>query len=139
MYKAKALLFGILIAAPSRGEDRLVGGPYVVNVGPRSATVAWVVETGQATLGSAPDVADKRAPVLRHVPWSWAASKKARLLPRMSIRLGLAPEQLERHPESKILKATGVFPDVPIPPTPNVWSRAPAGVNRATRKLPTLE
>jgi len=66
MHKAKALLFGILIAGLLRGEDRLVGGPYVVNVGPRSATVAWVVETGQATLGSAPGVADKKAPVLRH-------------------------------------------------------------------------
>ena len=37
----------------------------MVNVGPRSATVAWVIETGQATLGSAPGVADKKAPVLR--------------------------------------------------------------------------
>jgi acid phosphatase type 7 len=66
MYKATLLLFSVFIAAQAVGEDRLAGGPYVVNVGPRSATIAWVVETGQATLGSAPDSADKKAPVLRH-------------------------------------------------------------------------
>lgn len=45
--------------------DKLAGGPYVVNVGPRSATVVWIVETGQATLGTEPGKADKIAPVLR--------------------------------------------------------------------------
>ncbi len=65
MFKAKVLLFAILVAIESRGEDKLVGGPYVVNVGPRSATVAWVMETGQATLGSAPGAVEKKAPVLR--------------------------------------------------------------------------
>lgn len=34
------------------------------------------------------------------------------VLPRMKIRCGLAPEEIERHPESKLLKASGVFPTV---------------------------
>src|SRR6266567_3982127 len=46
-------------------EDKLVGGPYVVNVGQKSATVAWLVQTGVATLGSQPGKAEKTAPVLR--------------------------------------------------------------------------
>lgn len=32
----------------------------------------------------------------------------------MSIRLGLAPEEIERHPEASLLKATGVFPVLPM-------------------------
>lgn len=35
-------------------------------------------------------------------------------LPRMSIRLGLAPEEIERHPEAKLLKASGIFPALPM-------------------------
>jgi hypothetical protein len=42
-----------------------VGGPYVVNAGQRSATVVWVVETGQASVGTAPDKLNKTLPVLR--------------------------------------------------------------------------
>jgi hypothetical protein len=37
-------------------------------------------------------------------------------LPRMSIRLGLAPEEVERHPEAGLLKATGLFPALPMIP-----------------------
>jgi acid phosphatase type 7 len=51
-------------AQPSVG-GRVVGGPYAVNVGPRSATVMWVVQTGEALLGAEPDKTDKTAPVLR--------------------------------------------------------------------------
>jgi 3',5'-cyclic AMP phosphodiesterase CpdA len=54
-----------LAIAPGNGQDKLAGGPYVVNVGPRSATVVWLVETGQVTLGTAPGGTDKAAPVLR--------------------------------------------------------------------------
>jgi acid phosphatase type 7 len=53
-----------LAAQPSGGE-KVVGGPYAVNVGPRSATVMWVVQTGEALLGAEPGKTDKSAPVLR--------------------------------------------------------------------------
>jgi hypothetical protein len=46
-------------------DEKLVGGPFVVHAGPRSATVAWIVEAGEATLGTEPGRAEKSAPVLR--------------------------------------------------------------------------
>lgn len=47
------------------GPEKVVGGPYVVNAGPRSATVMWLVEGGQASIGSAPGSAERTVPVLR--------------------------------------------------------------------------
>jgi hypothetical protein len=38
------------VFAQSAPPEKVVGGPYVVNVGPRSATVMWVVQTGEASL-----------------------------------------------------------------------------------------
>jgi hypothetical protein len=46
------------------GADKLAGGPYVVNTGARSATVMWIVERAQASLGEAPDKLDRKAPSL---------------------------------------------------------------------------
>jgi len=56
-------LFGILEA--TRAADKVVGGPFTVHVGPRSATVAWVVESGSASLGTDPGKLDRTVPVLR--------------------------------------------------------------------------
>jgi hypothetical protein len=57
----------ILMGAGLQGSaaEKLVGGPFVVHTGPKSATVAWIVEVGEATLGTEPGKADKSAPVLR--------------------------------------------------------------------------
>src|SRR5262245_28735252 len=52
------------VRAPSTAE-KVVGGPYTVNVGPRSATVMWVVENGKATLRTTPDSVSKTIPRLR--------------------------------------------------------------------------
>jgi 3',5'-cyclic AMP phosphodiesterase CpdA len=49
----------------ARAADKVVGGPYAVNVGPRSATVAWVVQTSEARLGTDPGELSRTAPVLR--------------------------------------------------------------------------
>jgi hypothetical protein len=49
-------------AAPA---EKVVGGPYAVNVGPRSATIMWVVESGEASLGLAQDKMSRTVPVLR--------------------------------------------------------------------------
>lgn len=48
-----------------RAEEKLAGGPYVVNVGERSATVVWIVETSQVSLGAKPDKLETSEPVLR--------------------------------------------------------------------------
>ncbi|MGD0498244.1 MAG: metallophosphoesterase [Bryobacteraceae bacterium] len=53
-----------LTAPPTLVHERVVGGPYAVNVGPRTATVMWVVESGEASLGSAPGKKDKTEPIL---------------------------------------------------------------------------
>jgi 3',5'-cyclic AMP phosphodiesterase CpdA len=52
-------------ATVKAGEESVVGGPYVVNVAKRSATVMWVVQTGEATAGIEPGKADKVEPILR--------------------------------------------------------------------------
>jgi acid phosphatase type 7 len=60
--KTFALFMALALGAAA--ADKIVGGPYVVNVGPRSATVAWVVETGEVRLMEA-GAAPVALPVLR--------------------------------------------------------------------------
>jgi hypothetical protein len=61
-----AMAFLLRAAAAQGGAGgKIAGGPYVVNVSSRSATVMWLVEEGQVSLGDAPGKADKTAPVLR--------------------------------------------------------------------------
>jgi predicted phosphodiesterase len=45
--------------------EKVIGGPYVVNVGQRSATVMWVVQTGQVAIGADATKLDQIVPVLR--------------------------------------------------------------------------
>jgi hypothetical protein len=54
----------LCMIAFAQAADKLVGGPYVVKVGPRSATVAWIVQTGQVALGTSSDKPALNAPVL---------------------------------------------------------------------------
>ncbi len=54
------LLFSVCLHA----ADTLAGGPYVVNVGPRSATVAWLIQSSEAKLGVKPGDLSRSAPVL---------------------------------------------------------------------------
>ena len=61
------LAMALLVASPgaqttgsrASAREKVVGGPYVVNVGPRSATVMWLVQTGQASLGAEPGKMEK--------------------------------------------------------------------------------
>jgi len=59
---AVALSLALHAQAPN---EKIIGGPYVVNVGQRNATVMWVVETGAVTVGESPAKPDKSYPVLR--------------------------------------------------------------------------
>ncbi|HLH44958.1 MAG TPA: metallophosphoesterase [Bryobacteraceae bacterium] len=54
---------GLALYSWAQPAPKIVGGPYTVNAGPRSATVMWVVETGQASVGLSPE-GMKPAPVL---------------------------------------------------------------------------
>lgn len=64
LFLALPFLVSITAAQPGAGE-KVVGGPYVVNARPRSATLMWVVQTGQASLGAEPGKLDRTEPVLR--------------------------------------------------------------------------
>src|SRR4051812_34374125 len=55
-------LFAAALGLPA---ERIVGGPYAINVGPKTATVAWIVESTQARLGTKPESLDRVAPALR--------------------------------------------------------------------------
>lgn len=61
---AAGLLTGGLESQPP-AKEKVVGGPYVVNVNKRSATLMWVVQTGEAVLGTEAGKLDKSQPVLR--------------------------------------------------------------------------
>jgi acid phosphatase type 7 len=58
-------LAGVLPVAGQPAGEKVIGGPYVVNVGPRSARVMWVVQTGEASVGAEPGKPEKRVPILR--------------------------------------------------------------------------
>jgi len=63
--KLLALVLLATLAVFAASPEKVIGGPYVVNVGPRSATVMWVVQTGEVSLGTDPAKLDKMAPTLR--------------------------------------------------------------------------
>ena len=50
----KALFVLTLCAAPIMRAEEMVAGPVAVNVGPRTATIVWLVNDGQSTLGESP-------------------------------------------------------------------------------------
>src|SRR5262245_62063983 len=64
MKKISLLMPTLVIGVLAGADDKVVGGPYVVNTGPRSATVGWVVEN-RVGLGSAPGKRDRTVPALR--------------------------------------------------------------------------
>lgn len=59
-----AALFGQAPGPLAPGE-KVIGGPYTVNVTPRSATVMWVIQAGEVAIGTEPGKPDKTTPVLR--------------------------------------------------------------------------
>jgi acid phosphatase type 7 len=66
-------VFLLLAALPwLHAADTLIGGPYVLHVTPKSATVAWIVQSSEVKLGTAPDRMDQAEPALRfeHVTYS---------------------------------------------------------------------
>jgi len=54
----------LLIPLAFAGEEKVIGGPYTVNVGPRTATVMWVVQTAKLSIGTDRGKLDKSAPAL---------------------------------------------------------------------------
>ena len=65
MLRKATLIPALFLLAQAAPEEKIVGGPYVVNVTQRSATIMWVVQTGQVSVTSQPGIVEKSAPVLR--------------------------------------------------------------------------
>jgi len=59
----RQFLFALVVAvSPLAAADTVVGGPMTVNVGPRTATVVWIVQTGEVDLKGGGD--ERKAPAL---------------------------------------------------------------------------
>lgn len=59
------VLAGLLSITAALGADKIVGGPFVVNVTASAATVVWVAQTGETAIGTTEGAADRTAPALR--------------------------------------------------------------------------
>jgi len=64
MGKRLAILLAV-ISWLAQAAETWLGGPYVVNVSPRAATVAWIARSPEVRLGLQPDELTQSAPVLR--------------------------------------------------------------------------
>ena len=71
----RILVLALLAASCALAQDKVVGGPYTVNVTRNSATVMWVVQGGQAALGTDAGKLDKPAPALHTERVSYAGLK----------------------------------------------------------------
>jgi 3',5'-cyclic AMP phosphodiesterase CpdA len=91
----------LLLAQPAT-EPKVIGGPYVVHAGQRSATVVWVVQSGQLTV-TAPGQPPKTIPVLH--------SEKA-------VLNGLRPNTLYQYESFGGEAGKGSFKTAPAGPTP---------------------
>src|SRR5262249_37912369 len=54
-----------LVAARTAPEQKIVGGPYVVNAGPQRAVLTWLVQTGEVSLSDEPGKGAKTVPILK--------------------------------------------------------------------------
>ncbi|MEO8027529.1 MAG: metallophosphoesterase [Bryobacteraceae bacterium] len=104
----KPLLVGMTIFAACLAAEEIVGGPAVVNVGPRTATVIWLVSDAQATLGESPT--DQKL-----------VSKAVRAQKTVYSNLKPGTTYYYTVPAGK-----GQFKTAPAPPTATVPAPAPA-------------
>jgi hypothetical protein len=90
------LLIGLLGLVTAGAED-----PALRPSGAMGGEALARVYCGSCHAFAAPDLLDKKT-------WN------EQTLPRMAIRMGLAPEQIDAHPEAALLRASGVFPTLPM-------------------------
>jgi 3',5'-cyclic AMP phosphodiesterase CpdA len=58
-------LVAVALVPAMYAAETLVGGPYVVNAGPKGGTIVWLVKTSEAKFGLKADKLDSTLPVLR--------------------------------------------------------------------------
>ncbi|HYL75523.1 MAG TPA: metallophosphoesterase [Bryobacteraceae bacterium] len=73
MFKPVALL--VLFATVALAADPIVGGPFVVNVTPTAATVVWITQSGETTIGTTEGSLDRMAPALHAANSSFTGLK----------------------------------------------------------------
>lgn len=84
-------------AVPAEAPKNVTPAPDGASAGEKAARIYCV----SCHIFPEPDLLDKK---------TW----KDQTLRRMKMRVGLSPGDIERHPEAKLLKATGVFPEKPM-------------------------
>jgi Calcineurin-like phosphoesterase len=90
-------------AGAPEAAGQVVGGPYAVDVGTNSATLMWLVQSGQGSLGTAPDTMEQTAPVLH--------------AERLDFR-GLKPGTTYYYQAFPGAAGTGSFKTAPLDPVP---------------------
>jgi len=63
--RLKPLLFSLAAALPLAAADTVAGGPMAVNVTARSATIVWIVQSGEVGLKAQGSGEQRTAPLLR--------------------------------------------------------------------------
>ena len=61
----KLIALWLALAAPLAGADKLIGGPFIVNVTTRSATVVWIVQSDELILHPPGGVEGRYSPSFR--------------------------------------------------------------------------
>jgi len=61
----KSVCVSVCMTMAALAADKVVGGPFAVNVSGRSATVVWIVQTGEASLTAQGGATAQTVPVLR--------------------------------------------------------------------------
>jgi mono/diheme cytochrome c family protein len=89
--------FGLCAAWPAAGA----GPQESSEIKPSTGETLARVYCGSCHTFPEPDLLDKG---------TW----RDQTLPRMSIRLGLSPQMIDKHPEAALLRASGVFPTSPM-------------------------
>jgi acid phosphatase type 7 len=62
---SKYICFMVCAAMAAQAAEKVVGGPFAVNVSGRSATVVWIVETGEAAISAQGGTESRTVPTLR--------------------------------------------------------------------------
>src|SRR3954447_2533861 len=66
MITRTTFLFAVAsFCAAAASPEVIAGGPWVVNVGPKTATIGWLTEEGHVQLGTSPGEAQLTSPSLR--------------------------------------------------------------------------
>ena len=103
-----AQVLGSRLPALRRRQEKLSADPYVVNAAPRSATVMWIVQTGQASIGTEPGKMEKTAPLLRAEKVEFNGLKPGRPITTSHFRAGAERDRSRRRRRTGAVSVRGL-------------------------------